>query len=69
MHSKIYAVKERWKEDLMQRKGVEGVGVGPNEIIVFAVPNIVFDPPIPTQIEGIRVRVKTTGKFHLLGYV
>lgn len=67
--SSIRATKERWKEDLMRRKGVVGVGVTDKGIVVFAVPNIVFDPPIPTQIEGIRVRVKTTGKFHLLGYI
>lgn len=67
--SSIRATKERWKEDLMRRKGVVGVGVTDKGIVVFAEPNIVFDPPIPTQIEGIRVRVKTTGKFHLLGYI
>lgn len=62
----IYAVKERWKEDLMSRRGVIGVGVSEKGIVVFVEPDIDIDPPIPTSREGIPVETKIMQKFKLL---
>ena len=62
----IHATKERWKEDLMSRRGVIGVGEGEKGIIVFIEPCIAIDPPIPTCIEGVPVETKITGKLELL---
>jgi len=64
--SDIYATKERWKEDLMSRRGVVGVGEGEKGIVVFIEPCIAIDPPIPTCIEGVPVETKITGKFKIL---
>lgn len=62
----IYAVKERWKEDLMSREGVIGVGVTEKGMVVFVEPDVDIDPPIPTSIEGIPVETKIMQKFKLL---
>ena len=64
--SNIRATKERWKEDLMSRRGVIGVGEGEKGIVVFIEPCIAIDPPIPTCIEGVPVETKITGKFEIL---
>lgn len=62
----IHATKERWKEDLMCRRGVIGVGEGEKGIIVFIEPCIAIDPPIPTCIEGVPVETKITERFKFL---
>ena len=62
----IHATKERWKEDLMSRRGVIGVGEGEKGIIVLIEPCIAIDPPIPTCIEGVPVETKITEKFKFL---
>jgi len=62
----IHATKERWKEDLMNRRGVIGVGVSEKGIVVFVEPDIDIVPPIPTSIEGIPVETKIMQKLELL---
>ena len=62
----IHEVKGRWKEDLMSRRGVVGIGEGEEGIIVFIEPCIAIDPPIPTCIEGVPVETKITEKFKIL---
>lgn len=64
----IHATKERWKEDLMSRRGVIGVGVSEKGIIVFIEPCIAIEPPIPTCIKGVPVETKITGKFEILDH-
>lgn len=62
----IHATKERWKEDLMSRRGVVEVGVTEKGLIVFVEPCIAIAPPIPTCIDGVPVETKITGKFEIL---
>ena len=62
----IHEVKGRWKEDLMSRRGVVGVGEGEKGIIVLIEPCIAIAPPIPTCIEGVPVETKITEKIKLL---
>ena len=62
----IHATKERWKSDLMSRRGVIGVGEGGKGIVVFIEPCIAIYPPIPTCIEGVPVETKITEKFKFL---
>jgi hypothetical protein len=64
--SDIHATKERWKDDLMSRRGVVGVGVTEKGLIVFIEPCIAIEPPISTCIEGVPVETKIAGKFKIL---
>ena len=52
---KITEIKKRYKGYLMRKEGVFGVGEGANEIIVHVQKG--KDPSIPTEIDGVPVRV------------
>lgn len=52
---KITEIKNRYNEYLMIKEGVFGVGEGANEVIVFVQRG--KHPHIPTELEGIPVRV------------
>lgn len=63
---RLVAVKERREGELLRRRGVVGVGVGRDEIIVFVERGKVVDPAIPEEIEGKRVRFVKTERFKAL---
>jgi len=55
---------------LMRQRGVQGVGIsssadapGEAALIVFVIRGVPHDP-IPAVIDGVRTRVRETGRFH-----
>ena len=58
----LLEIKERRTPELLRRSGVEGVGVGRDEIVVFARRGA----PVEREIEGRPVRVIRTGKISIL---
>ena len=55
-------IKERRTPELLRRKGIEGVGVGRDELVVFARRGA----PVEREIEGRPVRTIITGKISIL---
>lgn len=66
LRRELIAIKERREPELLRRRGVVGVGVGRDEIIVFIEREKVVDPTIPEEIEGKRIRFVKTERFKAL---
>ena len=58
--------KENWKEELMHREGVIGVGAGKDAIIIYVEKGVTVTPPIPATLDGLPVKIIETGKFKFL---
>ena len=58
--------KENWKEELMRRNGVIGVGVGKDAILIYVEKGVTVTPPIPATLDGMPVKIIETGKFEFL---
>lgn len=62
LRRELTEIKERRKESLLRRKGIEGIGVGEKEIVVIARRGV----PVESEIEGRPVRVIRTEKIRVL---
>jgi len=61
-YRELLETKERRKPELLRRRGIEGVGGGRDEIVVYAKRGV----PVEREIEGRPVRTIITGKISIL---
>ena len=72
--ARAVAVKERHRSEIFSDPAVLGVGVGRSELHPYTAAILVFvengkslSSPLPTTLEGVEVRIVTTGRFQAVG--